>query len=70
MIVKALLRDYFGPLVIALAVLGSAIGAGYLITHTTVYNAPGNAGIVIGVPCVNVGFEWRGTPGPIVDTCD
>lgn len=50
----------------ALAVLA---GVGLLTGLVTVYDGPGNAGIVIGVNCTNVGFEWRGHPGFFTDSC-
>jgi hypothetical protein len=39
----------------------------------TVYDGPGNAGIVVGPVCHNVGFEWRNAqdaPGFFMNACD
>lgn len=57
------------PFVTLLAVL-TVLGLVWVGANTHVYDAPGNAGVVVGPECVNVGWEWKGDPGPIVDTCD
>lgn len=55
-------------LVVALA-LGVLVGLGFATGLITVYYGPGNAGVVIGPECRNVGYEWRGVPGFFVDSC-
>lgn len=55
-----------GLVTAALAVLiAVSFGTGLI----TVYDAPGNAGVVIGVECHNIGYEWRGVPGFFANSC-
>lgn len=54
----------------ALAALLTLIAVLLATGLVTVYDAPGNAGIVIGVPCHNLGYEYRGTPGLFADACE
>lgn len=55
---------------LTLALLAALAGVGFATGLITVYDAPGNAGVVIGVPCHNVGLEVRGVPGLFADTCE
>lgn len=55
---------------LTLALLAALIGIGFATGLVTVYDAPGNAGVVIGVPCHNAGVELRGDPGLFADTCE
>lgn len=55
---------------IALTLLAAMISFAFATSLVTVYDGPGSAGVVVGVPCHNVGWEFRGTPGPFADTCE
>jgi hypothetical protein len=49
---------------IALAVV---VGVGFATGLIKVYDAPMNAGVVVGTDHSNFGYEWRGAPGWFVD---
>lgn len=53
------------PIAALTAALAAAFGSGLI----TVYDAPGNAGVVVGWECHNAGYEWRGAPGFFTDSC-
>lgn len=59
------------PRVVALALVAFAVllGGGFGSGLVAVYDAPGNAGIVVGWPCHNIGLEVRGDPGFFADSC-
>lgn len=51
----------------ALVTLAIVVGAGFASGLIKVYDAPMNAGIVVGTDHSNFGYEWRGTPGWFAD---
>lgn len=61
-------RAYIAAAVIGLLAL--TIGIGFATSLIQIYDAPGNAGVVVGWTCNNIGFEWRGVPGMFVDSCE
>ncbi len=63
-------RRWIGVLLAAALAFAALIGIGFATGLITVYDAAGNAGIVIGPECHNAGLEWRGTPGLFFNACD
>lgn len=53
----------FRLLVAILVALAVVAGAGFATGLIKVYDAPMNAGVVVGTDHSNFGYEWRGTPG-------
>jgi hypothetical protein len=51
------------------ALFAALLAAGFWSGLVAVYDAPGNAGVVVGWDCTNAGYEWRGTPGFFFDEC-
>lgn len=62
-------RRWTKGLAVAAGVLAILMGVGFATGLITVYDAPANAGVVIGWNCTNVGLEWRGDPGFFTDSC-
>lgn len=56
-------------LALAAALFAALVGVGFASGLVKVYDAPGSAGVVVGWDCRNVGWEFRGTPGPFMDSC-
>lgn len=50
-------------------VVAVLLAAGFGSGLITVYDAPGNAGVVVGWECHDIGLEVRGNPGFFVDSC-
>jgi hypothetical protein len=63
------------PRVVALSagLFAVLVGIGFWSGLIKVYDAPGNAGVVVGWTCHNLGYEWRGAPGDpgfFANSCD
>lgn len=62
-------RPYVALRVVLAALIALAIvaGIGFATGLVKVYDAPMNAGVVVGTDHNNFGYEWRGAPGFFVD---
>lgn len=54
--------------VVAAAACAAVIAILFMTGIIRIYGGE-NAGIVVGWPCHNVGYEWRGNPGFFTDAC-